>query len=360
MISWQKGIVTALLQDLPQLQELEVTMRGELCRAWNYPPLTGRAEQGDQLCLNTTAVELELGSGGYHFVIANLSRAPQTDAAATAGHIMKLRYTPLQLKVLSAEEEASPCRREVAAADSLNGTPVVVGTLHSMLAPAVAGALACHPQLKIVYLMTDGAALYLPLSRTVRQLRERGMLAGTVTAGDAFGGELEAVTVYSGLLAAVAALHADLVVVTMGPGIVGTGTRWGTTALEQGEIINAVNILGGRAVAIPRLSFADPRERHRGVSHHTLTALGRVALTPATVVLPVLPADQTQLIDSQLRLAEIGRRHTLETADGQPALDYLAAAGISVRSMGRGPADDPAFFLAAGAAGCRAAEMAAE
>jgi hypothetical protein len=271
---------------------------------------------------------------------------------------MKLRYTPFQLKVLSVEEEGSPYRAAVEEFTSLAGTPVVVGTLHSMLAPAAAGCrVTAGEGVRIGYIMTDGAALPVFLSKTVRALKAAGLLVGTVTVGHAFGGDLEAVNIYSGLIAASVALKADVIIITMGPGIVGTGTKWGTTALEQGEIINAVNILGGRAVAVPRLSFADPRSRHRGISHHTLTALGQVALTPALVALPEIPPGELAVIEKQLKEGGISDRHQVLVRDGKPALKYLAQHGIQARSMGRGPDDDPVFFLAAGAAGRVAAEL---
>lgn len=356
MISWRKGKVVKILWSDDDLQELAVEYQGNTGLAWNYPALTGRAEPGDEVYLNTTAVELGLGSGGYHFVIANLTCLPKKPFGK--GHIMKLRYTPFQLKVMSAEEEESPYRSDIMSFTSLNGTPVIVGTLHSMLAPAVGGCLAAAGEgIRIVYLMTDGAALPLALSRTVRCLKEKGMLAGTVTCGHAFGGDLEAVNVYSGLVAAYMALKADVIIVTMGPGIVGTGTKWGTTALEQGEILNAVCVLGGKGIAIPRISFADPRSRHRGISHHTITALGRVALTSAIVVLPELEGAEAELVWSQLEEEDILSKHRVISRNGRPALEYLERFEIPLTSMGRSPEADPAFFESAGAAGLVAGEI---
>ena len=65
-------------------------------------------------------------------------------------------------------------------------------------------------------------------SRSVAGLREAGWLAGTVTVGQAFGGDLEAVNLHTGLLAAAHVLHADVAVVAQGPGNLGTGSPWGT------------------------------------------------------------------------------------------------------------------------------------
>src|SRR5690606_23688994 len=169
----------------------------------------------------------------------------------------------------------------------LAGLPVVIAGLHSQLAPAAAALrLALGPRATLVYVMTDGGALPLAFSGLVRRLIQAGLLDKTVTVGHAFGGDLEAVTLFSGLLAARWALGADAAVVAMGPGVVGTGTKFGTTAVEAGQHADAAAILGGRPVAAPRLSFADPRPRHRGVSHHTLTAFGVVAQRRCTVVVP--------------------------------------------------------------------------
>ena len=75
----------------------------------------------------------------------------------------------------------------------------------------------------------------------------------------------------------------DIAVVAQGPGNLGTGTRWGFSGVAAGEAVNAAAALGGRPVASLRISDADPRMRHRGVSHHSLTAYGRVALARADV-----------------------------------------------------------------------------
>lgn len=173
MITWKKGKVIRIIDSSEQIQELEVECEGTTCLAWNYPSLSGEAVVGDLVYLNTTAVQLKLGTGGYHFVIANLSRIQENEPGP--GHIMKLRYTPYQLKVLSVEEEESPYHDDIKEFTSLEGTPVVVGTLHSMLAPAAAGCVAGkEKELRVVYVMTDGAALPLPLSRMVRTLKKNG------------------------------------------------------------------------------------------------------------------------------------------------------------------------------------------
>jgi hypothetical protein len=190
-------------------------------------------------------------------------------------------------------------------------------------------------------------------------LRAGGFLDGFVTAGQCFGGDLEAVTVWSGLLAAVEVLEADVVIVADGPGNLGTNTRWGVSALAAGNSLNAAHAVGGRPVAALRMSFADGRDRHRGVSHHSLTTLAEVCLVPATVAVPALDEPERSLVWDALRAAKLEERHQLVEAAGETALQALADAGVAVESMGRTPDDDLAFFLAGGAAGIVAGRMAA-
>lgn len=357
MIRVRQGKVLAVIAGRRNFTEIVVQIPGEpKQKAYNYDLLTGSVETGDIVVLNTTAVSLKLGTGGAHFVMANLSRTVHD--AGPAGHIMKLRYSPCQVKVLAAEEPDSPWAETIKNTTSLDDLPVVVGTLHSMLAPAAAGFKAtAGDRTKVVYVMTDGAALPLPMSNLVHNLKATGLVDATITCGHAFGGDWECINIYTALLTAKTIARADVVIVAMGPGIVGTASPLGFTGVEQGEIINAVNILGGLPVAIPRISFADLRERHYGISHHTVTALGKIALTSCTVVLPELDdAGQHALLKEQLGRAWPDGKHSVVWENGRPALAELAGRGIKVTSMGRSPIDDPVFFLTAGAAGCYAAK----
>jgi hypothetical protein len=228
-----------------------------------------------------------------------------------------------------------------------------------MLGPIAAGAKRASDA-RVVYVMTDGAALPGAFSRLVFELREAGLIDGWITCGQAFGGELEAVTVWTGLLAAKEVLEADVIVVSDGPGNLGTDTTWGVSALNSGNALNAVATLGGRPVPSLRISFADGRDRHRGVSHHSLTILQDVCLVETDVPVPTLEDDtQRTSVWEALRAAKIEERHRLVEVDGRPALDELAARAIEPRSMGRGVDEDPAYFLAAGAAGVLAGRTAA-
>lgn len=353
MIRLRRGIVTALGAARPGAHEIEVDIDGDRATAIVYPELSGPVTVGDLVLLNTTAVSLGLGTGGVHFVVAVEGAEPLWEAT---GRVMKVRYTPAQTNVTTVEETH---RDVLESSAGLAGTPVVCAPLHSMIGPVSAGAKRATDA-RVVYLMTDGAALPGAFSRLVFDLRDAGLLDGWITCGQAFGGDLEAVTPWTGMLAAREVLGADVIVVADGPGNLGTDTTWGASALGSGNALNAAATLGGSPIAALRVSFVDPRERHRAVSHHSLTILGDVCLVAANVPVPVLEeGDRRAAVWNALRDRRLEERHQLVEVDGRPAIDELEARGLEVRSMDRGVEDDPAFFLAAGAAGVLAGRMAA-
>ncbi len=352
--------MTALRREWTGAVELDVTLAdGGTMRALAYPDLVGRPQPGDRVLLNAGALLMGLGTGGYALVVALPDRLPADPPDAgdsrDAGHLVKARYTPLQPILLGVDEEASPHRDVLAAAEDVAGLPVVTADLHSALPAILAGVHADAPDARVVYLLTDGGALPAWFSRTLDGLR--GRLAGTISVGQAFGGDLEATTVHSGLLAARHVLAADVVILAQGPGNLGTGTRWGYSGVAVGEAVNAVAALGGRPVGSLRISDADPRPRHRGVSHHSLTAYGRVALAPADLVVPDgLDPDLARDVDAAL--APLAERHRIVRvpADGLDAA--LRASVVPLSTMGRGLDADHAYFLAAAAAGRHAAALA--
>lgn len=360
MISWRRGIVLAKLREWPGAVEIDVALDGSgdpadaasRVVALAYPALVGHPQPGDTVLLNTAALDLGLGTGGHAMVVALPGRlAPDRQGP---GHLVKARYTPLQAVVLGVEEPDSPHHEAIRSATSLSGLPVVIADLHSALPAVVAGVLADQPKARISYVMTDGGALPLWYSRTVAALAD--LLCGTVTVGQAFGGDLEAVTLHTGLLAAQHVQGAQVAVVTQGPGNLGTATPWGFSGVAAGEAVNAVAALGGRAVAALRLSGADPRDRHRGVSHHSLTAYGRVALAGADVVVPLgLPGGLDARVASDV--VRLRDRHRIVEVDTAGLYDALAALPVELSSMGRGLEDDPGYFLACAAAGRHAAGL---
>jgi Protein of unknown function (DUF3866) len=373
MITWRNGTVSGTRREWPGAVELDVAVdgasaEGEQVRALAYPALTGRPRPGDRVLVNTTALDLGLGTGGYALVVALPDRLPPD--SELAGHLIKARYSPLQACVLGADEQGSPHHDVLRDADDIGGMPVVVADLHSALPAVLAGIFASErsgdgrppaagqlqrAELRVVYVMQDGGALPAWFSRTCAVLREAGWLAATVTTGQSFGGDLETVTVHTGLLAARHVLGADIAVIAQGPGNLGTGTRWGFSGVAAGDAVNAAAALGGRPVASLRISDADPRMRHRGVSHHSLTAYGRVALAQADVVVPALTGEFGAQVAAEA--APLGGRHNLVTvpADGLEAA--LRACPARLSTMGRGLDEDLAYFLAAAAAGRHAGRL---
>jgi len=144
--SFRTGAVTAVLEERRGFQRVEVD--GE--PAYVLTDLVGDVALGDRVVMNTTAVELGLGTGGWHVVHWNLTR--EALHRPGRGHVMKLRYTSLQADTGSAEE-----RREIP--DDLNGAPVVVLALHSQLAAVAMAVAMVKPGLRVVYVMTDAGAL---------------------------------------------------------------------------------------------------------------------------------------------------------------------------------------------------------
>ncbi|HVW80221.1 MAG TPA: DUF3866 family protein [Mycobacteriales bacterium] len=353
MIRWREGNVVAVVRDRRDARELTVaTSSGEL-PALAYPRLVGTPEVGDRVLLNTTAIALGLGTGGFALVVAIPDRLPAD--RDEPGHVVKARYTPLQATVLAVDEQDSPDYELLRDADSIDKMPVVVADLHSALTPILAGLREGGRSPKAVYVMTDGGALPLGFSRSVEELSDAGWLAATVTVGQAFGGDVEAVTLHTGLLAARHVLGADLAIVTQGPGNLGTGTRWGFSGVASGEAVNATAALGGRPVAALRISEADQRDRHRGVSHHSLTALGRVALAPADVVVPRLEGAIGADVSRAVR--PLSPPHRLVSVETGGLRDAVAAAPGRVSTMGRGLDEDLAYFLGCAAAGRHAATL---
>jgi hypothetical protein len=318
-LSLRRGRVTAIVEEHAGLVRLEVD--GEPCVA--YPELTGPVGVEDEVLVNVQARELGLGSGGFDVLYANLTRGVGL-AAGESAHVMKLPYTPVQAAVVHAEEGAELAGR-------LGGLPVVCCSLHSQVAPVCAGL---GEGTQVAYVQLPGGALPLPLSDTVRLLRERGLFATTISVGACFGGEQECVGVASALAWAAAGGY-QAVVCAIGPGIVGTGSRFGHGGLAAADAANAASALGGAPVLAARVSSADERDRHRGVSHHTEAVLalcvGRVTVAwPAGLEAPewVEPRQEVEV-------------------DGWEE----ACAGLPLSHMGRGPDEEPWLFAAAFAAG---------
>ena len=108
-----------------------------------------------------------------------------------------------------------------------------------------------------------------------------------------------------------------------------------------------------------RISEADARERHQGVSHHSLTAYGRVALAPADVPVPRLTGAFGERVRQQAAaLVDASRgRLRLHEVEVDGLDEALALSPVRLSTMGRGLDRDRASFLAAAAAGRHTASL---
>ncbi|MCA0181287.1 MAG: DUF3866 family protein [Actinobacteria bacterium] len=366
MMHWRVGTITGRERAWGRAVQYAVTLsspQAEVVRALGYVDLVGELAPGDRVLLSTSALERGLGTGGLAFVVAAPDRLP-ADPPAAPGHIVKARYTPQQQLVLAIDEQESPHHEAFlsgpAADGDLGGIPVLAADLHSALAPILVGIRALHPDLRVAYLMTDGGALPAAFSMTIARLREVGWLTATITVGQAYGGDHEAVTLHSGLLAARHVLGADVAVVTQGPGNVGTGTAFGFTGVAAGEALNAAHVLGGRPIGALRISDADARERHYGISHHSRTAYGRIVLGAASLVLPRLGGEFGELVETQAQaiVQDASGRLDLIAEETDGLLEALSESPVGLSSMGRGVDRDEAYFVSHAAAGRAVARLA--
>jgi len=277
--------------------------------------MVGAAEVGDDVVVNCQAVDLQLGSGGFDIVHVNLTRGlggPGVEGA----HVMKLNYSSLQHAVLPVEEDSG---------EGGSTAPVGVFGLHGQLAPICWAFGQAAPGARVGYVQSQGGALPGGHSRVVRDLRERGLLRGHLTAGPCYGGaDGEAITTIGAIDHGIDALGWQAVICGPGPGILGSGSRLGHGGMVALDSAHAALALGCEVVLCARMSSGDPRERHQGLSHHTRTVLD-LLLRPVTCVVPDDPA--------------------------QTDLDGYAKSGLPARTMGRGIDEDPLFFAAALAAG---------
>jgi hypothetical protein len=340
----RRGVVVSI-------DPLAVDVGGEHRRAWADTGLVGEIAAGDEVIVNVEALDLGLGSGGFDIVHVNLSRGLD-EPGGDDRHVLKLNYTPLQHPVDPVDLGFDADRSTMA--------PVLVVPLHGHLAPAAWAASQARPGARIGYLQTAGGALPGGLSSDVAVLRERGLVAGHVTAAAAHGAEGEAVSLVGGLDAAANGLGWDAAIAGPGPGIIGSATRYGHGGMAALETAHAALALGLPTLLSPRLSSADPRDRHRGLSHHTRSVL-ELLLGPVRVPVPEAAVEGWPLLDAEApeggsaeaaldSLIEVcGGRHDIavEPID----LDGYASSGLPSWTMGRTIEEDPLFFAAALASG---------
>lgn len=315
---------------------LTIEVDGEARQAWADERLLGKMRKGDEVVVNTEALDLALGSGGVDIVHVNLSRG-LVGAGTAAAHVMKLNYTSMQHPVEPVERSSAEIESGPRA-----GIPVLVIPLHGHLAPATWAARRALDGVRVGYVQTAGGALPGRISRDVAQLRSLGMLCGQITAGPAYGGEQEALSVAGALDAAAHRFGWDAAIAGPGPGIIGSDTHLGHGGMAALETAHAALALGMPTLVSPRLSSGDPRPRHRGLSHHTRTVL-EMLLREVDVPVPA----EAEGVDAALDA--IPARHRVLRCPAE--LEAYAASGLPTRVMGRSLERDRLFFAAALASG---------
>jgi Protein of unknown function (DUF3866) len=338
-LSLLRGVVAAVERGDEATIEMTVAVDREERPALAFRDLTGEVEPGDDVVVNTAALELGLGSGGFDVLHVNLTRGLGADPDPSA-RTMKLNYTPLQHGVVpieAGEADGDPVARR----PRTDGRPVAVLALHGQLEPVAWAAARTLPEARVGFVQTAGGALPGGLSRAVRELRRRSLLDGHVTAAPCFGGEREAVTVAGALVAGFEELGWDAAIVGPGPGIVGSASALGHGGLAALDSAHASIALGARTVLVPRMSSGDSRPRHRGLSHHSAT-VAELLLRRVVVAVPSVAPNGT-VADTPLA------RHELRTADVD--LEAYRASGLTSETMGRSIEEDGLFFSAALAGG---------
>jgi hypothetical protein len=325
-------------------QPLEVEVEGERRRAWADEVLLGEMQEGDEVVLNTEALDLDLGSGGFDVVHVNLTRGLESGGEADA-HVMKLNYTSLQHPVTPVERPAGRVMADIST--KVAALPVAVLPLHGHLAPAAWAAAQAAPGLRVGFVQTGGGALPGSFSRDVKLLRERNFLAGHITAAPAYGGEHESLSTVGALDAAATDLEWDAILIGPGPGIIGSDTAYGHGGIAALDNAHAALSLTLPTLISPRLSSSDPRNRHRGLSHHTRTIL-QLLLAPVDVAIP----------EQEPEVAEALEAFPHRVQQVPTDLDGYSAADLPTTTMGRSLQEDPLFFKAPLAAGTSLARVA--
>lgn len=349
------GEIRQVYEEHKQIQLLQVYLAalGKSVPAVYYVSYGERCQVGDWVKVNITALELDLGTGGYGFVMARCNHSQEVvkdTASPYPGHIMKLRYTPWQTPVLVSEAPESEHHALFTEPFDLEGKYILLGELHSMLPVMVSLLRNWDPQRKIAYIMDDQAALYASFSQHLRYLQARyGLIV--ITYGQGLGGDLETVNLFTALEAAHKIVRADDVIITQGPGVVGTRTIRGFSGMQLVNWLHAVHTCGGRSMVIPRIQFTDKRSRHYGISQHTLYPLHAHALVP--VILPV-PVQKEQVTEEERIIWQqaeaLREKHevvpvprSMFQAELEEALSSYERA---ITTMGKSYHEEPYFFYA--------------
>lgn len=340
-------VVEDILFEDEEIQILKTS--SEASKAILYRTVHPKVNVGSKVKVNETATNLRLGTGGVDIVTA-VTESKSYKRDDPVGHIMKARYLPNQHSVLSVESQESEDHHLFTSPFSLGGKKVLIGELHSMIPICFWVMDKLKPSSSMVVIVNDDACLPLSYSNHIRALKKDSRFS-TITIGQAFGGTYEAVNLQSALQFAHEKLNPEIILITTGPGVVGTGTTYGFSAMSQANWANVVGSLFGKPVWIPRLSEKDARSRHQGISHHTITPLLQFTYQRSIIPLPDVMSALKSKVKEQAE--EINQQHQVEWIkfNGAELIEHcIKQSEVPVVTMGRSFEDDPLFFL--GVAAC--------
>lgn len=361
MLSLEIGRVIEIFYQDDKIQILNVENKSKslIEKAINYIDETGKCSLMDMVIINTIGNRLKLGTGGYNLVYLNMSNNLKEEEipGRKYGHIIKMKYTPGQLRVKTVEEYVE-YKNIFDVKPQLAPKPVVYAILHSMLFPLVTTIKSINPNINISCVYTYGGAMNANNSFTLKNLKSKGLVNSIITAGECYGGDYESINIATGMLFALNHLNCDIIIVCCGPGVAGSSTLLGFSTFDFIGSIYTAKILGLCPVLIPRISMADKRERHKGVSMQSIAILQSIDFS---VHLPIYKDNEDtlsfDLICNQLSEYNIINKHNVHIIDDEIIKKAMDNLSTDIRVMGRNYTEDPCFFKNCSSAGVYSVEL---
>ncbi|MDG5787689.1 DUF3866 family protein [Evansella sp. AB-P1] len=351
MLLEERVQVTEIIEETDEIIRMKTS--GGIGKAILYRKLHPKVIPGDWVNVNITAAVLGLGTGGWDIVRSVVDKTMVGESVKKKhGHIMKPRYLSDQHSLLTVESPESKHHSLFQKKLMLEGRKVFLCELHSMLPIVYFLMKIIKEKEPLVVIFSDEASLPLAMSRHLSYLNKQSSFF-SISTGQAFGAQEESINIVTALQYINEVFGEGMVLITLGPGVVGSNSHYGYSGLAQGNWANMVGALGGKPVWIPRMSGADSRERHQGISHHTLTPLTELTLTESVVPIPVGNYSDKWLKESRDFLSEIDYID-LQTISEEKLTPYLEEvqrlSPFPLTSMGRTIDKDPLFFLGIAAA----------
>lgn len=348
MLSLETGRVVEIvyINDKIQILSVEIEHKSIIEKAINYIDETGICSLMDMVVINSIGNRLKLGTGGYNLVYLNLTVNLKENEVPDRnhGHIIKMKYTPGQIRVKTVEENIED-RNIFDMEAKLTPRPVIFAILHSMLFPLVKTIKYINPNTNISCVYTYGGAMNANNSFILKRMKESGLINSIITAGECYGGDYESINIVTGILFGFNKLKSDIIVICCGPGVAGSSTFYGFSTFDFIGSIYSVKLLGLFPVLIPRISMADKRERHMGLSMQSISILQALDFP---IDLPVYRDNEDisgfKLVYNQLNKYYLINKHNVHFINNEIIKKTMDSLDSDIKVMGRSYAEDPWFF----------------